>query len=433
MIYLNKKYLAFFAGLFSMTQVRFVGTFAISEFLMFVTIVYLILKNPRPFQVMFQNRRMIALLILCFLWMCSAFFSDRINDTDVTDSLKGIGGIVPLFFCFIFFFWLFYDHLSFMHFYLWGAAISFIISLFIFVPSALQDMVEDSSGLMENESLFSRLIAGGFGVCVSAYSFSHFSQHPFTVISLRLVVSFYALLQGSRGPFLLGLIGCLVLFYFVKYARRESLPYQICYKIKKMLPLFMVFVVAGGLIAKSIYEFAAKNGYMGEANKQKYEMQSASKIGLLSGRSEFISASLAIADAPWFGHGSYVLDEEGYAVEAAEITGDAMIDFVIDKKGEMQIPAHSHLTGAWVWHGILGAVFWMYALYLIFLFLYRYIYTYPRFMGYLFSACFGMIWTILFSPYSGRPMLGAFFTFIIIMMDQIDQKNKLNDKRIYKN
>jgi hypothetical protein len=122
------------------------------------------------------------------------------------------------------------------------------------------------------------------------------------------------------------------------------------------------------------------------------------------------------------------MDEEGYALEAAEITGNVLIDKIANKIGEKQIPSHSHLFQAWVWHGVLGAVFWLYALYLIFLFLYKYVYIYPRFMGYLFPACMAMIWRIMFSPYQGRPMLGAFFAFIIIMMEQIDR----NDFKIIK-
>lgn len=351
--------------------------------------------------------------------MCSAFFSDRINGTEVNDSLKGIGGIIPLFFCFIFFFWLFYSNLSYMNFFLWGAAVSYMLSLFIFVPPSLQDMA-DGENLREAETLFSQLISGGVGRFVGAYSFSGFSQHPLVIIFLKLGVAFYALFQGSRGSFLLGIVGCFVLIYFVKYAKSKYLPDWIQCKIKKRLPLFIMSIVIGGILAKNIYEFTAKNGYLGEANKVKYERQSSSKIGLLSGRGEFVSAFLAISDKPWLGHGSYAIDEEGYAVEAAVLTNEEELDFIINKKGERQIPAHSHLTFAWIWHGIIGGVFWMYTLYLIFLFLYKYIYVYPRYIGYLLPACLGIMWQILFSPFQGRPMLGAFFAFIIVMMNQID-------------
>ncbi len=405
-------------GLFSYTQVRVLGTFAISEFLIIIMTIYLLLKNPRPFQAMFQNKRMIMLLVLCFLWICSTFFSDQINDTDVIGSLKGVGGIIPLFLCFIFFHWLLYDDLSFMNFFLWGVAISFVISLFIFVPSALQDTVGDSA-LTENESLFSRLIAGGLGRFVTAYSFSGFSLHPFVVILLRFAVSFYSLLQGSRSAFLLGVIGCLVLLYFVKYVKKEFLPQLVRYKIKRMLPLFLVLIVVGGITAKNIYEYAAINGYMGEANKMKYERQSSSKLGLLSGRGEFVAASLAISDAPWLGHGSYAIDEEGYGLEAAELTGDN-VDLAYEKDGERYIPTHSHFTGAWVQSGIFGALFWLYALYLTIIFLLKYSYTYPKYLGYVLPMSFSIIWTIMFSPFQNRVGHGAFFAFIIIVMKQID-------------
>lgn len=434
MIYLNKKAIAFIVGLLSATQVQIIGTFALGEFVMFLGLVYLFFKNPYTFRTFSQSKRMITLLTLCFLWICAIFFSDQINETGLTESLKGIGGVIPLFFSLLFFYWLLFDNLSLMYFFVFGYAISVVISMFIFVPSALESMMvkTGADSLMEVGSLWSRLVAAIISGFVLVFSFKFYPKHPYLVSLLQFANAFYALLQGSRGVFLLGLVGTFLLFHFAKYSRFDYLNPKTVSFIRKRTPLLVIIILLGGFVAKNIYSFVAEKGYMGEIEKIKYEKQSSSNIGLLSGRSEFVSVYLAVSDAPWLGHGSYALDEEGYAIEAAELTGDTeYIDRLVRRKGELLIPSHSHLMTSWVYHGVLGAVFWFYALYLIIRYLLRYIYIYPKYLGYL-PASLGMVWNILFSPFQNRLGLGAFFAFIIIMMDQIDKKNKLNAKRICK-
>ena len=421
MILINKKYIAFVIGLFSFTQIRIVGTFAISEFIFFLGILFLLIKNPLPFRAMFKSRRMLALLALCFLWICSTFFSDQINNTSVIDSLKGIGGVIPLFFALIFLYWVFYGDLSRMKFFLWGSAISFVVSLFIFTSPALQSRVGDGA-LYESETLFNRLVAGGLGRFVTAYSFDYFISHPYIVVLLKLVMSFYELFQESRSPFLMGLINVFILFFFIRYRKYHVLPYRMRLKMRKNIPFFILVIFIGGVLAKNIYSYTAEIGFLGEESKRKYEQQNSSKLGLLSGRGEFVSAYLAIRDAPWFGHGSYAVDKEGYAFEAAIITSDK--EFFVEEE-LAYIPTHSHLTGAWVQNGILGAVFWLYVLFLIFDYLYKYIYVFPAYFAYTFPASIGMIWNVLFSPFSGRPILGAYLVFIILMMEQIDKDQTL--------
>lgn len=435
MIIFNKKYIAFFIGLFSYTQVRVVGTFAISEIIIFIFTIYFLLTNPIPIQRMFKSKRMLSLLILCILWILSIFFSDQINESVTLMSIKGIGAVIPLFFIFIFFYWLLYDNLSVMQFFLWGTAISFFISLFIFTNTALQYVV-DSSGAesLSETSIFDRLIVGVWGRLISAFSFQYFSTHPVFVIILQAFAAFYALFEGSRAPFLVGIITVLILIYFKKYSKANVLNIKIISFIRRRIPFLITLIVIGFFLAMNIYSFVAERGYLGEANMRKYERQSKSKLGLLSGRGEFVSAYLAISDAPILGHGSYAKDEDGYAVAAAQITGDTeYLDYLIDNVGEEYIPTHSHLSGAWVQNGVLGAVFWIYCLFILIKYLLRYIYIIPKWIAYTLPAVFSMIWQILFSPFAYRVTTGFFLVFIILMMDQIDKSKKNTHSAAKKN
>src|SRR5258708_14335741 len=85
---------------------------------------------------------------------------------------------------------------------------------------------------------------------------------------------------------------------------------------------------------------------------------------LLAGRNEFLAAGSAIRDSPFIGHGSWAKDPKYKA-----ILYDRLAELGYRKMGpELEsdvIPSHSYVFGAWVESGILGAVFWCWALWLI--------------------------------------------------------------------
>ena len=135
---------------------------------------------------------------------------------------------------------------------------------------------------------------------------------------------------------------------------------------KRLTPAFLIAVsvaaVLGGGAVLSLYSYAASSGMLGVAAKDKYDVQVSGDLGiLLGGRNESLATSQAIVDSPIIGHGSWArdvryvelmvsrLEEAGYEVQGAAFTSDV-------------IPTHSHLAGAWVEAGILGAVFWLWAL-----------------------------------------------------------------------
>ena len=110
------------------------------------------------------------------------------------------------------------------------------------------------------------------------------------------------------------------------------------------------------------YQYAATTGLLGEEARQKYVSESSGQFGiLLGGRGDVLGAFAAIYDSPILGHGSwakdwsYILAQQetmallGYR-DAGEIAQDEVEEGVI--------PAHSHLLQAWVWAGIIGALFW---------------------------------------------------------------------------
>jgi O-antigen ligase len=167
------------------------------------------------------------------------------------------------------------------------------------------------------------------------------------------------------------------------------------------------------------YQYAASAGILGDEAKDKYEHESSGKFGvLLGGRPDLLGSIPAIYDSPILGHGSWAKDWTylkaerealllmGYK-EAFGITREEIISGTI--------PAHSYLLQAWVWAGIVGALFWAW----VFVFTARaFMRIYPPTAALLplfsFVALF-LLWEILFSPF-GEEVRIIFPYYMVVVM-----------------
>jgi hypothetical protein len=128
----------------------------------------------------------------------------------------------------------------------------------------------------------------------------------------------------------------------------------------------ILFVIAGsGYGVFEGYTWAAKEGALGQDAKAKFDEQSRSSLSfLLAGRSEAIISTRAILDSPIIGHGSWARNRD-YVAEHKRLLRQYGMEEAGDWDKSDLIPTHSHLLGAWVEAGILGAAFWLWCLYLI--------------------------------------------------------------------
>ena len=85
----RKDTLIFFIGLFSMIKVRFLGTFGISEILVFCSYFFIGLRLGLS-----ENKRMNHIVLLALLWLIGIFIADRFNDINLIDSLKGSFNVI---------------------------------------------------------------------------------------------------------------------------------------------------------------------------------------------------------------------------------------------------------------------------------------------------------------------------------------------------
>ena len=82
---------------------------------------------------------------------------------------------------------------------------------------------------------------------------------------------------------------------------------------ERITPMHFVYILIGGMVLSQgiivIYTTAAINNWLGDAAREKYEMQTAGDIGLFQGGRTKSAASLqAIQDSPILGHGSWPKD-----------------------------------------------------------------------------------------------------------------------------
>jgi hypothetical protein len=189
-----------------------------------------------------------------------------------------------------------------------------------------------------------------------------------------------------------------------------------------------IVALIGAWGALQLYEHSAQSGWLGEDARQKYEMQSSGGYGLLlGGRTEILVSSRAVLDSPVIGHGSWAKDC-GYAALYVQLKREAGY-FSGDEDGECLIPAHSHLMGAWVEAGVLGAVFWVWVLTLPVRTLTRLYTTAERLAPLVALLAFLLIWDIFFSPFGGeRHFMTPFY--IVLMISFLPEGMKIPPVRL---
>jgi hypothetical protein len=240
---------------------------------------------------------------------------------------------------------------------------------------------------------------------------------PTSSLIMTLAMAALALVEGGRSSFLCYMISASIM---VMVGRKRG---QIKLAANKMISV-MIFIVCVTFGAKVIYEAAVSRNLLGEEELSKYEKQAQSKIGLLSGRSHFISVFYAVCDSPILGHGSWALDEKGFEVRAMEWMEDEEGLERYYKTGRIgHIKGHSHIWAAWTWHGVLGAAFWVYVLTIMWRTLSKRMGVVPELFGYFALSIPSFAWAIFFSPFGDRVLL-CFTCALCLLIRRIDEVQK---------
>lgn len=176
-----------------------------------------------------------------------------------------------------------------------------------------------------------------------------------------------------------------------------------------VLVLGSVVVAAVGV---ELYGELAADGRLGQAAQAKYFSQASSGRNLLlASRFEARPSVAAIRDAPLLGHGSNPRDAT-YVFLLPE-----PVKAITIARGNDRIPSHSHLLGAWIEAGFVGALFWGAVLVLCAQVL-RQVVIRPNLLGpLLIYVSTNTIWDVLFSPYAAeRHFVNAYFIVLLSLV-----------------
>lgn len=402
---LNKKVLLFLIAAFSMTQIRIVGFIGISELAMLICGPFVLASQMRNL----RRDGLMPFLILAGLWALSALVTDLYRQTPMQSMIKGLASpimivcMTPCFYALL---------RKDIRLFKW-AVIGFVVTVFL---STYLIQAGTSVGDAERMGVTAREAALGYKLnymsqvssVIRMFPMLMFLKYPLLAMVTTVGLAVFALLEGGRSGFLCLLISAGLMM--LEAGNRQKMR-----RIARR-GLFMGMLMIGMLyLAKEGYEFAARRGYMGEQELQKHQMQSESKIGLLSGRSQFVAVFYAVQDSPILGHGSWAVDYKGYGVRAMEWLGEyEEIDRYYRSGFVDLIPGHSHLMTAYVWHGLLGAVFWVYVLVIIWRTFSRNLGVVPELFGYLALTLPALTWAIFFSPFGGR--VGFVFAMVVYLL-----------------
>jgi hypothetical protein len=155
------------------------------------------------------------------------------------------------------------------------------------------------------------------------------------------------------------------------------------------------------------YGQLASSGQLGLAAQKKYLTQSAGQLGLLiGGRQESAFSIPAVIESPIIGHGSFAPithDLLSQGVGFLRANGYLINSLPVEMSGT--IPTHSALLQAWVAHGIAGAIFWFWVLFICFSGV-AYALRHPHPLSPLsFFVGTSLVWDTLLSPYGSQTRL----------------------------
>lgn len=208
---------------------------------------------------------------------------------------------------------------------------------------------------------------------------------------LPFLAAAFNLSQNARNLFGISAISAFIFLISINFKRRLK-PQTIAIFVAGGL------VVGGGLI--SVYSYTASNGLLGVEAQQKYMNQTQGDLGiLLGGRTETLASTQAILDSPIIGHGSWARDRRYVYLMFARMQ-QAGVRLQGDwAAADDLIPSHSHLLGAWVEAGLLGAVFWIWALWVTMKGLYAALRNPTPFTAFIVFVGLSLLWDIGFSPF----------------------------------
>jgi hypothetical protein len=341
-------------------------------------------------------------VVLCSLWLASQCVTDIVRHTAFEDYSRGWSAIGFTLMGFVVLYMLLYGQPRRLVLYGWGLVTGTVLTYFI------------SPNRFAAESPWKFGLA--FPVNLAVFLFvSSEKCRGYWRITLSAILGVIDIFMGTRS---LGGVCLVAAFYFLvtlflrgKGAESRKL------KTGSIVALAASILLGVAGIAWA-YQYSATAGILGEDAREKYEQQSKGDYGILiGGRPDLLGAIPAIYDSPILGHGSWVKGWIYLLAEQQALTLMGYDAFALTHEAVENglMPAHSYLLQAWIWAGVLGALFWAWVFVLTARILMR---VYPPTAALLPLAsfmAFSLLWDILFSPYGATERVVFPYYFVTLM------------------
>ena len=386
----------FVAPLMQFVQLHVMGVLSGTDILLLLAFPLVLLRNLRQL----RQRQVFMILLLGLGWLISQVITDLIRDTPPVDFLRGWSKIG-----------LTLTHFTTIYLLTYRSRRRFLLFGFGFIAGQLLT-------LRINPGVFFAASPWKFGYCgpVTLVVFLLTSTLPFfrrrkmLVLLAALSIAMINLFMGARGAALMSLLAGIYVFSL----RRAGTS-----RLRGSKLVFTLGVVLlSGWIFMSFYSYLAQTGELGATAQSQYETQGGGEGGvLLGGRSEILSSGMAIFDSPIIGHGSWARDPKYKFIleERRRELGYAKVGVMSDDL----IPTHSHIFGAWVEAGVMGALFWFYVFCTVLRIMMRAPGSEPILPVCIYVSI-AMLWNIFFSPYGAdMRVVFAYFASGILLLDQL--------------
>ena len=406
---MNKKYrlLWFIIGLGAQLQILF--SLSISETMIFCLAPFFIAEE---FHAM-RRSGVITCFYVSILPLLGCILACVVNGTALVYALRGLATTALIPCVVIVVHRLFRKDMNGYKWYFVGELGSLFISTYVFQHyGMLQTYAGGQTGLDAAEALMSSPLywIQRFGGLLLLPSRGWYCNVPlaYSVLAPVFLAIFSLKTSASGRSTALGVI-LAALMVMIAGKRRAS--------IKRVAKYFWVVVICGVcsvFVLNVAYKKAALSGWMGEESRQKYERQTRGGDSILNlligGRAASFVGLLAVADKPVFGFGPWAVDDAGYLetffsrYASVEDYEDLLGANIRQQRRLLLIECHACWLEFWVWYGLLGMVFWLYVLFVVFRFLRHDCWVVPQWFFWLGAGAPGVLWMIFFSPYTTRVM-----------------------------
>lgn len=366
----------------------------------------LILIGLLPFLLMTRGRMLAdplprTFLMLAALWLASQVLTDLVRETEFRDFSRGWARIAFTTANFCSLYMLLHGSRRRLVLFALGLAVGGYLS-FRLNPSVYAEDYPWKFGIGPPTALLAAL----------ASLWPPIRRVPFLPALPLLAVSAYSTAVGFRSLAGVALLASLYVLVQQIAGRRHRGPAALS---PGRTLLFFAAGVALTTAVLKVYEQAAARGYVSERARWTYEQQDSGSFGvLLGGRSAIYVSARAVMDSPFLGHGSWARDA-GYVARVLELRLLGYDLHPLNMSQSDLIPTHSHLMGGWVEAGVLGAVFWLWVLLLVFRVLSD-LYPTAEPLGPLIAFIgFMTLWDVVFSPFGAERRLTLPFNVVLMM------------------